>query len=92
MIKILVGLFVDQLGDNSEPPSILSVKAANELLNVAQRLDPEFAKYFAIGLFAGVRPHEIERLNEKDISERYIEITAANAKCRKRRLLNVMLI
>jgi integrase len=76
--------------DNSKPPSILSVKAANELLYVAQRRDPEFAKYFAIGLFAGVRPHEIERLDEKDITERYIEISAANAKCRKRRLVNVM--
>ena len=76
--------------DNSKPPSILSVKAANELLNVAKRLDPEFAKYFAIGIFAGVRPHEIERLDDKDITERYIEITAANAKCRKRRLVNVL--
>ena len=76
--------------DNSKPPSILSVKAANELLYVAQRRDPEFAKYFAIGIFAGVRPHEIERLDEKDITERYIEITAANAKCRKRRLVNVL--
>jgi integrase/recombinase XerD len=76
--------------DNSKPPSILSVKAANELLHVAQRRDPEFAKYFAIGIFAGVRPHEIERLDEKDITERYIEITAANAKCRKRRLVNVL--
>ena len=76
--------------DNSKPPSILSVKAANELLYVAQRRDPEFAKYFAIGIFAGVRPHEIERLDDKDITERYIEITAANAKCRKRRLVNVL--
>jgi len=76
--------------DNSKPPSIFSVLSVVNLLTVALKYDPEFAKYFAIGLFAGVRPHEIERLNEKDISERYIEITAANAKCRKRRLVNVM--
>ena len=45
--------------------------------------------YLAIGLFAGVRPLEIERLQKQDITERYIEITAANAKTRKRRLVNI---
>ena len=45
--------------------------------------------YLAIGLFAGVRPLEIERLQKQDITECYIEITAANAKTRKRRLVNI---
>ena len=41
---------------------------------------PPHANYFAIGLFAGVRPHEIGGLSPRDISDRYIEITARIAK------------
>ena len=78
------------INDDCAPPKIFSVEETVKLLTTALRLDPPYAKYFAIGLFAGVRPHEIERLKEKDISERYIEITAATAKCRKRRLVNVL--
>ena len=45
--------------------------------------------YLAIGLFAGVRPLEIQRLQQQDITDQYIEITAANAKTRKRRLVSL---
>ena len=75
--------------DDSKPPVIFSVEASHSLLQAALKLDPEFARYFAIGLFAGIRPNEIDRLKPKDISEQYIEITAANAKCRKRRLVTI---
>ena len=49
-----------------------------------------YANYFAIGLFAGVRPHEIGGLSPRDISDRYIEITARIAKTQKRRLVSVL--
>jgi len=45
--------------------------------------------YLAIGLFAGVRPLEIQRLQKQDFTEQYIEITAAKAKTRKRRLVSL---
>ena len=45
--------------------------------------------YLAIGLFAGIRPLEIQRLTRADISDRYIEIKAAKAKTRKRRLVSL---
>ena len=45
--------------------------------------------YLAIGLFAGVRPLEIQRLQQQDFTDQYIEITAANAKTRKRRLVSL---
>ena len=45
--------------------------------------------YLAIGLFAGVRPLEIQRLQQQDITDQYIEITAAKAKTRKRRLVSL---
>jgi len=78
------------INDDCAPPKIFSVEEAVKLLRTAFRLDPPYAKYFAIGLFAGIRPNEIDRLTEEGISERYIEITAATAKCRKRRLVNVL--
>ena len=78
------------INEDNGPPKIFLAKEAAQLLSTALQLDPPYAKYFAIGLFAGIRPNEIDRLKEEDISQRYIEITAANAKCRKRRLVNVL--
>ena len=45
--------------------------------------------YLAIGLFAGVRPLEIQRLQKQDINDLYIEIKASKAKTRKRRLVSL---
>ena len=78
------------INEDNGSPKIFLAKEAAQLLRTALELDPPLAKYFAIGLFAGIRPNEIDRLKEEDISERYIEITAATAKCRKRRLVNVL--
>ena len=78
--------------DDSKPPVIFSVEATHSLLKAALKLDPAFSRYFANGLFASIRQNEIERLKSKYISEQYIEITAANAKCRKRRMIKMNLI
>ena len=45
--------------------------------------------YLAIGHFAGVRPLEIQRRQQQDFTDQYIEITAAKAKTRKRRLVSL---
>ena len=78
------------INDDTGPPKIFSAKEATQLLSTALQLDPPLAKYFAIGLFAGIRPHEICRLKTSDISDRYIEITASTSKTRKRRLVTVL--
>jgi integrase len=78
------------INDDTGPPKIFLAQEAEQLLRTALELDPPFAKYFAIGLFAGVRPHEIGRLKASDISDRYIEISARTAKTRKRRLVTVL--
>lgn len=60
-------------------PSILSVDQASALLENAS---PEILPYVAIGLFAGLRRAEIERLDwsEVDFESGHIEVTAEKSK------------
>ena len=74
---------------DDSPPSIFSPPEAQKLLLTAFKTDPRMIPYLAIGLFAGVRPLEIQRLQQQDFTDQYIEITAANAKTRKRRLVSL---
>ena len=74
---------------DDSPPSIFSPPEAQKLLLTAFKTDPGMIPYLAIGLFAGVRPLEIQRLQQQDFTDQYIEITAANAKTRKRRLVSL---
>ena len=74
---------------DDSPPSIFTPPETKKLLQAALSYDPGLIPYLAIGLFAGVRPLEIERLTWLDISKRYVEINAAKAKSRKRRLVNL---
>jgi integrase len=75
---------------DDSPPAIFTPTEAQKLLQAALRYDRRLIPYLAIGLFAGVRPLEIERLTWADISDRYIEITAAKAKTRQRRLVSLL--
>lgn len=53
--------------------------------------NPDIIPALAIGLFAGLRQAEIERLdwNEVDLGRSYIEVTAEKAKTKKRRLVKI---
>ena len=74
---------------DDSPPSIFTPHESRKLLLTAFKTDPGMIPYLAIGLFAGVRPLEIQRLQQQDITDRYIEITAAKAKTRQRRLVSL---
>ena len=74
---------------DDSPPTIFTPSEAQKLLLTAFETDPGMIPYLAIGLFAGVRPLEIQRLQQQDITDQYIEITAAKAKTRKRRLVSL---
>ena len=74
---------------DDSPPAIFTPSEAQKLLLTALKTDPGMIPYLAIGLFAGVRPLETQRLSRADISDRYIEIKAAKAKTRKRRLVSI---
>ena len=59
------------------------------VLDFALRTDKDICRALAVRYFAGLRTAESERLEEKDISDTTIEVTAANAKTRARRLVTI---
>ncbi len=68
----------------------LSPKEAQSLMLAAESKN-ELLPYHAIGLFAGVRPLELERLEWQhvDLEEKHIEITAAVSKTGRRRIIDM---
>ncbi len=73
---------------DNKPPGILTVEQAKTLLQRAVDDKNDTVKAFvSLGLFAGLRVAEIERLywSEIDFDGRLIEVTAAKAKTRQRR-------
>jgi integrase len=72
----------------SEPPGILSVNETAQLLGAAA---PNILPYIAIGLFAGLRTAELERLDwsEIDFESDLIEVSAKKAKTASRRLVAI---
>jgi integrase len=72
----------------SEPPGILSVNEAARLLEAAA---PNVLPYIAIGLFAGLRAAELERLDwsEIDFESDLIKVTAAKSKTAQRRFVKM---
>ena len=71
-----------------KPPGILTVEEATALLTHA---DAAIRPYLAIGLFAGLRRAELERLDwkEVDLAASHIEVTASKAKTARRRLVTI---
>jgi integrase len=62
-----------------------------ESLMLATEDDIELLPYHALGLFAGIRPFELQRLNWQhvDLTERHIEIMSAVSKTRRRRIIEI---
>ena len=71
-----------------EPPGILSVNETARLLEAAK---PDVLPYIAIGVFAGLRRAEIERLDwsEIDFESGLIEVTAQKSKTAQRRFVTL---
>jgi len=82
---------VERPRPEDRPPCILTPAEARRLLETARREAPEVLAYLAIGLFAGLRPAELDRLRWDEVQpERgFIEVKAAKAKSRRRRLVTV---
>jgi len=78
----------DKATDIDKPVGILTPAQASALLAAC---DDDMIPYIAIGLFAGLRASEIQKLNwaEVDLESGHIEVTAAKAKTRRRRLVPI---
>lgn len=72
-------------------PEILTVKECMRLLNTAHAHGREMVPYFAIALFAGLRPSEAEKLNWVNISfeNKTIKVSPETAKKRRMRYVDM---
>lgn len=72
-------------------PRIFTSAESHALLKAAQSCAPEWLPTLAIGLFAGLRPNEIERLDWKeiDLQQNIIMVTADKSKTATRRVVKI---
>lgn len=70
-------------------PAILTPAEAKALLEHARRADLQVCRFLAVCLFAGVRSAEAHRLREADLLPGFVQVPAAKAKTRSRRLVTV---
>lgn len=72
-------------------PAGLEIFSPDELARLLSAADPAFLPALAIQAFAGLRSAEVERLDWKEVrlTEGFVEVTAAKAKTRSRRLVPV---
>jgi len=84
-------LRVGNIRIDEKPPVILTPKQAEVLLKACISRTPEFLPYVVLGMFAGVRPEEIEKLSwgDLDIKQGRVRIDSAAAKVRERRLVQL---
>ena len=69
---------------------ILSLEQSQRLIEAARELNGgSTLKYFAIALYAGIRPNEIERLDKKAIDLEHKIIRVTHAKARGRRIVDI---
>jgi integrase len=77
--------------DDVDPPKIHTPAETKKVLNAARERDPDVCRLLAIRYFAGVRSSEAHRLREENImlDRGMIEVPAAKAKTRRRRLITI---
>jgi integrase len=83
--------FVPRPKPDPSPPGILKPEQADSLLRAAKRLRPRLVRPLAIALFAGLRRSEVCSLTGRNLllKEGLIEVPAAIAKTRQRRLVTI---
>ncbi len=62
------------------PPSIFTVDEARAILDTARKTAPATVPYFALCLFAGLRPEEAMRMRPANILNGYVVLTAKETK------------
>lgn len=83
---------VEQVTVEREMPRILSVDETTRLLITATNIEPRIVPFFAIGLFAGLRPEsELTKLDSVsiDLTKRIIRIVPETSKSRRTRFVDI---
>lgn len=73
----------------SVAPCIMPADQVARLLNFARGESPDVCRWLAVAFFAGVRSAELHRLREADILPGFVQVPAAKAKTRARRLVTI---
>ena len=71
------------------PICIFTPSEVESLMRTAQKHDPGMITYLSLGIFAGIRPDEIMRLEWKDIRPDGILVEGRKSKTRQRRVVKV---
>lgn len=82
---------LDRIRLERKPPQILSPSDAVKLLGISTLFAPSMLPYLIVGMFGGVRPHELDKLRFEDIDFKrgIIRIDAATSKVRCRRIVEL---
>lgn len=74
---------------DQKPPAILTPEEADKLLSVCRSSYPKMLPWLALGLFAGVRPEEVEKLTwgDVDMTQGQVKVAAETSKTRTRRIV-----
>lgn len=71
------------------PPRIHTPEQVKTVLEFARSYDADICRSLAVRYFCGLRSAEIERLEESEIRQNHVEVTAAKSKTRRRRLVTI---
>lgn len=82
-------LAVDLPARSDAPPGIQTPDQVKRVLEIARAQDLNVCRCLAIRYFAGLRASEAQALDESEIGPKYIEVKAAKAKTRRRRLVQI---
>ncbi len=80
---------IDRISIDHRPPAILTPHRSEILIRHAVQHEPDASIWFALGLFAGVRPSEADRLTWEAIRADVLVIDAAASKVRRRRIVHL---
>lgn len=82
-----VAVELPELPDN--PPAVHTPEQVKTVLEFARGYDLNICRALAVRYFAGLRSCEVDRLDESEIKEGFIEVTALKSKTRRRRLVTI---
>jgi integrase len=70
-------------------PAVLTVDQCRELIEFVRAHHPRLLAWFALALFAGIRPEECDRMTWSDVGRHSVTVDAAASKVRQRRIITL---